>query len=60
MNALLERLSELRKAAFILQEKFLVELCGADDEGEDTELVRKFGFFLWEIDEAIRKEKGNK
>lgn len=47
-----ERLKQLRDDAFVLQEKYLEELCG---EGEaETPLQKRFAFFLWEIDETRR------
>lgn len=50
------RLEALRTELFCLQRhsKYLDLLCG-DGEAEDTELQRKFGYLLWEVDEAIRR-----
>jgi hypothetical protein len=49
----LERLRRLRKDAFALQAHYESLLCGDDEE--ETELQRKFGLLLWEIDELIRE-----
>lgn len=52
----LERLEALRKELFALQDRFLGELCG-EAGPEDTELQKKFGMVIWELDEEYRALK---